>query len=197
MMGRRSWTPRAGDGRRTEQGRCTWRPRARRSYASGLPRLFLVLLMATALAGCGGEELTLPASGDLDDLYGPSAETRLNGNIVEVTVEQSRQQLRRGGSLWAKVGPYIYLFSPQTRELFQDFTGVAAVRVSTVTPSGTKIAVAMLHRDELNAITWREPLQLVSRARTEGTDKPSYLVDLVEYGEERTTYEYNEQYVDD
>lgn len=159
--------------------------------------LLLVLATLPALAGCGGEELTLPEAQQLEGVYGPAAEVRLNGNIVEVTVEQSRQQLRRGGSLWARVGPYIYLFSPQTRDLFERFTGVAAVRVKTVTPSGTKIAVAMLRRDALNALTWQEPIRLVARARREGTERPSYVVDLVEYGEERTTYEYNPEYVKD
>lgn len=156
------------------------------------------LLAAVAvLQGCGDSpELELPSEGDLDGLYGSRAEVSLNGNVVEVRVEQGRRQLSRGGPLWARVGPYIFLFSPQTQKLFQTYDGVAAVRVRTVTGDGEGVAQATLRRDALNAFTWKDARRHVARARREGTDKPGYMEDLVDYGEERTTHEYNPEFTD-
>lgn len=160
-----------------------------------IPTAFLLLVLAAG--GCQPEqELELPASSDLEGLYGERTEVRLDGNVVAVEATQNPRQLRRGGSLWARVGPYIYAFSPQTEEIFQEWNGVAAVRVRTVTPDGTEIARAMLRRDELTSVTWREAKAHVVRARKEGSEKPGYLDDLVGYGEEHTQYEYSEQFVE-
>jgi len=95
------------------------------------------------------------------------------------------------------VGPYIYLFSPQTQELFSRWSGVAAVRVRTTLDGGGWVAEAMLRRDALNALTWNDARRVVARARTEGTDRPGYLEDLIDYGEDRTDYRYNPRYVED
>ena len=161
------------------------------------PLTAIVALLLLASGACRPDrDLELPSSSDLEGLYGERTEVSLNGNVVDVEATQDPQQLRRGGSLWAKVGPYIYVFSPQTEEIFQDWSGVAAVRVRTVTPDGTEVARAMLHRDELNSVTWREAKSRVVRARKEGTEKPGYLEDLVDYGEDHTEYEYADRYVD-
>jgi hypothetical protein len=58
------------------------------------------------------------------------------------------------------------------------------------------VAEATLRRDALNAITWKGARQRVARARKEGTQKPGYLEDLVDYGEDRTSHRYNPEYVD-
>lgn len=163
-------------------------------FAAAVGGLAVLLLAA---AGCQPEqELELPAPSDLEGLYGERTEVGLTGNVVDVEATQDPDQLRRGGSLWARVGPYIYAFSPQTQEIFQKWNGVAAVRVRTVTPDGTEIARAMLRRDELTSVTWREAKAHVVRARKEGTEKPGYLDDLVGYGEDHTQYEYSEQFVE-
>ncbi len=156
----------------------------------------MALLLLAAGACEPGQELELPSESDLDGMYGERTEVSLTGNVVDVRATQAFDQLRRGGSLWARVGPYIYVFSPQTQEIFEEWSGVAAVRVRTVTPEGAEVARAMLRRDELNSVTWREATARVTRARTEGTEKPGYLEDLVDYGEEHTEYEYSEQFVD-
>lgn len=154
------------------------------------------LLLGGALGACAPEpDLELPSASELEGLYGSRASLRLNGNVVEVDVEQDPRQLERGGPLWARVGPYIYLFSPQTRDVFQQYSGVAAVRVRTRTPGGEEVARAMLHRDELSSLTWPDAIQRVARARKEGTERPGYLENLVEFGEDRTTHEYNARYV--
>lgn len=147
-----------------------------------------------ALASCGEDDLTLPSPSEIEGMYGSGAEVRLNGNVVDVRVEQEADQLRRGGPLWARVGPYIYLFSPQTRELLQRHDGVAAVRVRTVAPDGERIAEALLPRDTLTSVTWREATQRVAKARQEGTANPAYLEALVRFGEDYARFEYAERY---
>lgn len=151
---------------------------------------------AAAACACGGGDAPrLPAEAELHDLYGPRAEVTLNGNVVDVRVEQSASDLRRGGELWARVGPYIYLFSPQTREIFQTYDGVAAVRVLTSTRGSDRVAEAMLVRDTLTSVTWREAIRRVASARREGTDNPAHLEDLVRFGEDYARYEYDPRYV--
>jgi len=161
------------------------------------PLTAIVTLLLLASGACEPDrDLELPSASDLEGLYGERTEVSLKGNVVDVEATQDPEQLRRGGNLWAKVGPYIYAFSPQTEEIFQDWSGVAAVRVRTVTPRGTEIARAMLRRDELTTVTWREAKSRVVRARKEGTEKPGYLEDLVDYGEDHTRYEYSDRFVE-
>lgn len=176
----------------------------RRDTAGGSARTargFLLVLLVTCLplaaAGCWEQqELELPTASELEGLYGERAEVTLKGNVVVVEATQDPSQLRQGGELWAKVGPYIYVFSPQTQEIFQTWNGVAAVRVRTVTPGGERVARAQLRRDELTSVMWREARSRLVKARKEGTEKPGYLEDLVGYGESHTSFEYSESFVD-
>ncbi len=143
-------------------------------------------------------DLTLPSVEDVQRVYdasGIDAEVTLSGNVVELRATQDPAQLQRGGSLWARVGPYIYVFSPGTREVFDTWAGVSAVRAITQTPRGEEVARALLVRDQLNDITWRRTLNLLGTALQEGTERPSRLDDLVEWGEEHTEHSYNPEYV--
>jgi hypothetical protein len=161
-----------------------------------MKRAILAAVLVGLVAACGrGKALQLPRQSELKGLYGSSAEVNLNGNVVTVKVHQSTAQLERGGVLWAKVGPYIYLFSPQTQQLFDKFDGVAAVRVTTVDSSNRMVARATLLHDELTSVTWQDALQRVAHARTEGTQKPGYLDQLVQYGEDHTKFQYDPRYV--
>jgi hypothetical protein len=119
----------------------------------------------------------------------------VSGNVVEVRIRQPESQLRRGGSLWARVGPYVYLFTPGTRDLFEAYGGVAAVRVITLAPGDVEVARATLKRDALSDILWRRSINLLGLALEEGTRRPSRLEDLVEWGERHTEYRYNPTYV--
>ena len=165
----------------------------RRALRSRL--LFAVAWVAAT--GCGGQEpaLQLPTPDELEGIYGPSVGVELSGNVVDVRAVQPPDQLRRGGSTWAKVGPYVYLFSPQTRDLFATYTGVAAVRVTTVDGRGRLVGRAILARGALNSVTWKKAINLAGRARLEGTERPSYILDLIEYGEETVEHEYGATYV--
>lgn len=164
-----------------------------------IPRLAafaLVALTVTVAGACRGEvEPQLPTNAEVRNLYGPAADVLLKGNVVDVQVVQENSQLQRGGAVWAKVGPYIYLFSPPTQKLFELFPGLAAVRVRTVDESGTWVADALLRRSTLNSVTWKTAMLKSAKARTQGTKRPSYIIDLTRYGEEQTEFEYNPKYV--
>lgn len=157
----------------------------------------LVIAIASAAGGCEAPDLTLPSEGEVAAYYATAAgaNVTLNGNVVEVRVPQSQRDVRRGGSLWAKVGPYIYLFTDDTQSLVHDFSGVAGVRVITHTDGGqVELARAFLHRDALTDILWRRSLNIAGRARRDGTTRPSLMEALVIWGEDHTDYRYNPRY---
>lgn len=144
------------------------------------------------------QQLTLPTVEQAKSYFASVSdlkEVEINGNVVVVVVQQSSQQLRRGGSLWARVGPYIYLFSEETRTLFEDYNGVAGVRVITQTSNGTTVANALLARDTLSDILWRRSLNIAGQARRNGTERITLLEDLINWGEDHTEFEYNQRYV--
>ena len=142
-------------------------------------------------------ELTLPTAEEVTSAYasvGDLEEAQINGNVALVVVRQSSDQLWRGGTLWAKVGPYIYLFSTETRQLFDDYPGLAGIRVVTRTASGSTVANALLTRDELTDVLWRRSLNISGLARRDGTQRITLIEDLIEWGEDHTEFEYNERY---
>ncbi len=151
--------------------------------------------LALALVGCEEPDLTLPTDAQVAEYFSASqiASAEMVGNVAQITIAQSASQLRRGGRLWAKMGPYIYLFSQPTQDLFRDFGGLAAVRVVT-TVGNAEVARALLARPTLNDITWRRALNVAGRARLEGTQKLTLLEDLIEFGEDHTEFEYNARY---
>jgi len=156
----------------------------------------MCLGLLVSLAGCEPSvDLRLPSATELEGLFGATVELRMNGNVVEVEASQSPDQLRRGGPIWAKAGPYIYLFTPQTQSLFETYDGVAAVRVTTLDGRDRTIARALLQRAQLNSVTWRRAINVAGRARVEGTTRPNTMVDLIEYGEENTQFTYSDRYV--
>jgi hypothetical protein len=172
------------------------------SVAAGRGRsvtLVLALLgMTWAGAACrSAPDLTLPEPEALEGIYGPGVAVELKGNVVDVHVIQPADQLRRGGAVWAKVGPYIYLFTPQTQQLFEDYPGLGGVQVTTLDGRERLIARAMLQSGTLNGVTWRKAIGLAGRARMEGTQRPSYILDLIEYGKDLVEHEYSSRYVKD
>lgn len=162
-----------------------------------------LLAGSAALAGCerlglgGGAAATLPTEEEARAVYSEHPrlrDVRLNGNVVELTFDADRRNLRRGGSLWARAGLFVQLLSPATRDLLATYDGIAAVRAISVV-SGVEIGRATLLRDELSDVLWRRTLNLLGHALREGTARPSRLEDLAEWGEEHTEYRYNPEYV--
>jgi hypothetical protein len=168
---------------------------------------FLRAVLATfVLAGCvlltGCDQLRrsedvlppLETAEAMYDRHGLDANFRYSGNVLELVVQQPEDQLRRGGSLWARVGPYIYVFTPATQELLQRYPAVAGVRVITMV-GDVEVARALLLSDRLNDITWRRAQNTLARALEDGTARPSLLDRLVQFGEEHTQFEYNPEFV--
>ncbi len=164
------------------------------------PRLAVVCLAAAAClasAACVERaETDLPTAEQAESYYeyAEGVEAEIAGNVVRLTIPQPASQLQRGGRLWARVGPYIFLFTEETRQLLTDFPGVAGVRVTTRV-GDAQVATALLSRDELPDILWRRSLNIAGRARRDGTRRPTLLEDLVEWGEAHTDFEYNERFL--
>ena len=120
----------------------------------------------------------------------------VTGNVIEVNVNQPFQQIRRGGVLWAKVGPYVYLFTEEAETLLRDYPGVSGIRVITRTSRrNTEVARAFLRRDALNEITWKRARNIAGRARRDGTRRPVLLEELIEWGQDHTEFTYSDQFV--
>jgi hypothetical protein len=161
-------------------------------------RILVVVTAVLALGGCQQKPRPVPTAAQVRSHYDYKGRMRvdMNGNVAEITVNQPVDQLRQGGTLWAKVGPYIFLFTNDTEDLFQDFPGLAGVRVITrMQPGGHEIARAMLPRDTLSDVTWKRSLNLAAHARKEGTDNPERIADLIQWGEDHTQFRYNPRYV--
>ena len=162
----------------------------------GIRLRLLGVLATTALLGCEAPDLTVPSAAEVESRYVSEhpLTVEMSGNVAEVTVVQPTAQLRRGGALWAKLGPYVYLFTESTRELFESYGGLAGVRVVTRTPDGTEVARALLERDELNDVTWRRALNIAGRARRDGTGRIRLMEELISWGEDHTTHHYGAAY---
>ncbi len=153
------------------------------------------LVGLTPVAGCQEADGTLPRASQVEAAYayGGNLSVDMSGNVAEITIAQPSEQLRKGGSLWAKVGPYVLLFSSETEALFRAYPGLAGVRVIT-TSDGSEVARALLPRDTLSDLTWRRSLNIAGLARRDGTRRPTLLEALVRWGEDHTRYEYNPRY---
>lgn len=160
------------------------------------------LALLILLAGCDQilpqrQDLTLPDPATIESYYAQhsfAAEYRYSGNVLELVVQQPADQLRRGGALWARVGPYIYLFAPGTRDLLEQHPGIAGVRAITKV-GDVEVARALLVRDSLNELRWRRAIALLGTALEQGTERPATIDALTRFGEDVTTYEYNPEYV--
>ncbi len=155
-----------------------------------------VLLLLLLLASCGGGEraLELPTPEEAASRYGAGVAIDLRGNLLEVRAPMTAEQLERGGTLWARAGPYFYLFSTATRDLFVEYPDLAAVRVVTETEAGEEVARAELLRDTISEPRWRQALGLAALAQQEGTRRPRRLEEMIYFGEDFAQYEYNPEF---
>ena len=155
-------------------------------------------MVASVLAvACQARATALPLAQEVEAYYPTQGNlsVEIDGNVAEITVLQPADQLERGGPLWAKVGPYIFLFSEGTRDVFEDYPALAGVRVITRAPNRAEIARAQIERDRLNRIGWRRAINIAGRARVEGTERVRAIEELVLWGEEHSTFEYAPTYV--
>ena len=152
--------------------------------------------LATLTLGCSGgtEEPVMPAAAEVQSLYGAAVEPEVSGNLVRLRVPMPTG-FERGGTLWARSGPYFYLFTTATRDIFATHPDVAAVEVVAVTEEGEEVARARLLSSTLNGITWPQAIAYASHAQAEGTQRPVLVDRLVRYAEERTEYTYNPEFI--
>jgi hypothetical protein len=154
--------------------------------------LLLSVVAVTMLTGCDDRDraLVLPDPTEAAGWFGPETEATVTGNLLVVRGTIDPAFLRRGGQIWARSGPYFYLFNVHVQRLFQEYPDLAAVRAITVTPDGRELARATLHRAELSEYQWRDALARASIAQTQGTASPRRIEDLIRFGEDRTEFQY-------
>lgn len=157
-----------------------------------LPALTLgILVMACEPAE---EPSELPTAETVEAAYGEAVEAEVSGNLIRLTVPMP-EGFERGGTLWARSGPYFYLFTTATRDLMVTYPDLAGVEVVATTGNDREVARARLLRGALNDLTWPRAIAYASQAQTEGTESPRYLDRMVRYGEEVTEFEYNPEFV--
>ncbi|TVP43953.1 MAG: hypothetical protein EA350_12635, partial [Gemmatimonadales bacterium] len=155
----------------------------------GAALLAATLAVAGAVAGCDAPGRgDLPAPPGADDVrpfytYGGDFDVEIVGNVARVTFTVDPAPFERGGDLWAKGTPYLFLFSQGTKDALDTFPGLGGVRVVTVHPGGDVMAEALLVRGRLNDYTWRQALNVAGQARRDATTRPGRMRDLVEWGE--------------
>jgi hypothetical protein len=134
-----------------------------------------------------------PAAAEVAPYYaghGGLLGVEVKGNVVELRVNQPFQQIDRGGSLWARVGPYVYPHDAGHPAGLRGLPGVAAVRGHRL-PDGSEVARAMLRRDALNEMRWRRTLNILGHALQDGQENPRRLEELTDWGEAYTEFRYN------
>jgi hypothetical protein len=169
----------------------TWRS------GTGLGAVLLLVLSGTACEP-RDTELVLPPADSAAALYAADAEAEVRGNLLQLELPMDAETLRGGGTVWAQAGPFFYLFSPPTQELFATYPDLVAIRVVTVRrPGGDEIARADLHRGTLTDVRWREALARSALAQRDGTERPGTLLALIRFGEDHTEFTYHPPYAGD
>lgn len=159
-------------------------------------RMLPALLLGILVMGCepADEPVELPTVETVEAAYGDAVEAEVSGNLVRLTVPMP-EGFERGGTLWARSGPYFYLFTTATRDLMLTYPDLAGVEVVATTVNDREVARARLLRGALNDLTWPRAIAYASQAQTEGTESPRYLDRMVRHGEEVTEFEYNPEFV--
>ncbi len=155
-------------------------------------RLAFVAVMLGSI-GCdrAAREWVLPDPVEVADWYGEGTEARFDGNLLEIRGTIDPEFLRRGGRIWARSGPYFYLFNVHVHRLLIEYPDIAAVRAIAVTEGGDELAVATLARGAMNEPRWQEAMARVAYAQRDGTENPRLVERLIQFGEDYTEYSYH------
>jgi hypothetical protein len=157
-------------------------------------RRFWMVTLVAGTFGCAGERApwVLPDPDAATTWYGAGTTASIDGNVLDIQGTLDPDYLRRGGRIWARGGPYFYLFNVHVQQLFTDYPDLAAVRVRVSTPEGEELASAMLRRDALSEARWREALARASLAQQGGSENPRLIERLIQFGEDHTEFRYGE-----
>lgn len=171
------------------------------SFLYGRASLVPACLFVLAAWGCDTFEEPdhpVPSASQIEAHYEYAGDlsVEVSGNVAQVKVTFDPVEFRRGGDLWAKAFPYIFLFSPATRDAMSEHPGLGGVRVIALHPNGDMVAQALLSRGVLTELTWNRALNISGQARREGTERPARMQDLVRWGEDHAEFEYNPDYID-
>lgn len=183
--------------RRTDRSHRAPAPRGGAHAASRALAAALFLLLAGCQGPDRGELPPPPSAVEVRPYYAYTGEleVQITGNVARVEVVVDPAPYTRGGDLWAKGMPYLFLFSQGTRDALNDFPGLGGVRLVTLHPNGDVMAEALLTRGTLNDYSWRQALNVAAQARRDATERPGRMRDLVRWGEDHTEFEYNPRYI--
>jgi hypothetical protein len=167
------------------------------------PMPFLATLCGLALVACQppgrSEAPPPPTAAELAEAghwsYADGVRVEVTGNVARVSITVDPAPYARGGDLWAKGLPYLFLFSQGTKDALDGNPGLGGVRVRAMHPGGDVMSEALLSRGALNDFSWRQALNIAAQARRDATERPGRMRDLVRWGEDHTEFEYNPRYI--
>ncbi|MEX2570158.1 MAG: hypothetical protein WD737_02565 [Gemmatimonadota bacterium] len=158
----------------------------------GLGAAILLIATGGACSGSDSSDWELPDPEAATEWYGEDVDARLDGNVLEIRGTMNPYHLARGGRIWARGGPYFYLFNVHVQQLLEDYPDLAAVRAVTVDSRGSEVARATLVRSQLSEVRWNQALARASLAQREGSERPRLIEELIAFGEDHTEYSYQQ-----
>jgi len=176
-------------------------PGEARTTTLSLRPLFLIgTLILAAMVGCDSgddSELRTPSANEVAAYYRAAGDfsVEMSGNVAQLTATIDRDTYLMGGELWARASPYIFLFSSATQAAMSEHPGLGGIRMIVRYRDGSMVAQAMLDRTTMPAGRWSQALAVSARARSEGSERPGFMRDLVRWGEDHTHFEYNPEYI--
>jgi len=158
------------------------------------------LLVLAVAAGCETADdsgLRTPSADEVAAYYRAAGDftVEMSGNVAQVTAVIDQDAYLMGGELWARASPYIFLFSSATQTAMSEHPGLGGIRMIVRYRDGSMVAQAMLDRTTMPAGRWPQALSVAARARSEGSERPGFMRDLVRWGEDHTHFEYNPEYI--
>src|SRR5690606_13784509 len=120
----------------------------------------------------------------LEGWFQGEAEVTLDGQRLVIDATMDPVHLARGGQLWQRATPYFYLFNVHIRQVLLDYPSIEWVDVIVRGEDGEPLAQVALNRSSLNSYQWDHGVAYTSRAQREGTERPIYVAELLDWADE-------------
>ncbi len=148
--------------------------------------VLLIPFILLGLVACSRaeEEVVLPDPETLEPWFEGNADVTLDGRRLVVAATMDPEHLARGGRLWQRATPYFYLFNVHIRQVLTDYPSVEGVDVIVHSESGDTLSRVSLNRRALNTYQWDDALAYTSRAQSQGTERPVFVVELLDWADE-------------